>query len=338
MVDCAFTKGAHEVYNCAPTQTNDYSEGSQKSTSVSFSLGDDDPQDEFIIDLYYDNKYGGVIFNTVGGRSKCPHEKGTAAVEVPKMEVVSYPPSKVSAHNDLLFYVELSNVGMGQSVMNLYTDPQSNMHGLVTTVDGVNLDTGYAMTTFGSFNNLDPKKVRKLIRVQRGPNIFSAQNIWLTFDSACDDGAGDLLYSLNQYAYVSVPLYNSIDSETGQQILQWIDDCPNIEWADSIKYNNGFLVNSQSETNTLLPITIFNPGHESFDLASHSRLQVSSSRASLLYRLIGTQQWNIGQMYVNGTTSDSNFLALSEDAYGFISLNWAIGYSFIQDGAYEIRR
>ena len=38
-------------------------------TSIGFVLGDEDPQDEFVVDLFYDDKYGTVIFNTVAGQS-----------------------------------------------------------------------------------------------------------------------------------------------------------------------------------------------------------------------------------------------------------------------------
>ena len=316
---------------------NDHSETSHTSTSISFQLGDDDPQDEFVIDLYYDNKYGGVVFDTVGGRSKCPHERGTAAVEVPNMEVVSYPSTKVSAGDDLLFSVELSNKGMGMTTLTLSVNPMDSADGLVITVDGVNMDVGLNIPAFGSFNNLYPRKIRKLVRIHRGPNLLSVPAIQLTLDSTCEGAevGNVILNPLGLYNAANSWLYNTIDSESGQQVLQWIAECPHVQWADSIKFNNGFLVNSQTDINSLT-ITIFNPSHDSFNLASHSRLQLSSSRISLLYRLIGTQQWNIAQMNVNGTTVDSNFLALTEDAFGFILMNWAIGFSFIQDGAYEI--
>lgn len=35
-------------------------------TAISFTLGDEDIDDEFVVDLYYDDHYGTVIFKTVG--------------------------------------------------------------------------------------------------------------------------------------------------------------------------------------------------------------------------------------------------------------------------------
>ena len=58
--------------------THEYSKEvtNTKATEISFVLGDDDPGDEFVIDLSYDTRYGSVIFKTVAGRSKCPWEAG----------------------------------------------------------------------------------------------------------------------------------------------------------------------------------------------------------------------------------------------------------------------
>jgi hypothetical protein len=48
-----------------------------KETKVSFVLGDENPGDEFVVDVFYDTKYGSVVFDTIAGRSKCPWEAGT---------------------------------------------------------------------------------------------------------------------------------------------------------------------------------------------------------------------------------------------------------------------
>lgn len=37
------------------------------STSIEFSLGDDDPGDEFVVDLFLDERHGTVVFETKGG-------------------------------------------------------------------------------------------------------------------------------------------------------------------------------------------------------------------------------------------------------------------------------
>merc|ERR1712038_769268 len=47
------------------------------ATSIGFTLGDDDPGDEFVVDVYFDDKFGTMIFDTTAGRSKCPHEANT---------------------------------------------------------------------------------------------------------------------------------------------------------------------------------------------------------------------------------------------------------------------
>ena len=84
---------------------NELTDESTISSSISFELGDEDAQDEFIVELYVDNQFGGIIFQTVGGRSIFPHKKGTAAVGIPSLDVISIPSPKIAADDDILFYI-----------------------------------------------------------------------------------------------------------------------------------------------------------------------------------------------------------------------------------------
>jgi len=56
---------------------DDRTDMNTQHTDISFSLGDPDSNNEFVIDLFIDDKYGGLIFKTTSGRSSCPHEDGT---------------------------------------------------------------------------------------------------------------------------------------------------------------------------------------------------------------------------------------------------------------------
>ena len=44
---------------------------------TSYSLGDPDHGDKFVIQVSYDNRFGTPIFQTVGGSTKCPGEPNT---------------------------------------------------------------------------------------------------------------------------------------------------------------------------------------------------------------------------------------------------------------------
>ena len=44
---------------------------------VSYTLGDGDPYDKFVVQVLSDKRFGTPIFRTIGGASKCPGEPNT---------------------------------------------------------------------------------------------------------------------------------------------------------------------------------------------------------------------------------------------------------------------
>ena len=63
-------------YNLEATTSRERASG--QSTSVAFTLSDDDVGDQFDVAVYKDPIYGTPIFKTLSGRSSCPHEANTA--------------------------------------------------------------------------------------------------------------------------------------------------------------------------------------------------------------------------------------------------------------------
>ena len=156
-----------------------------QSTSIGFTLGDNDPGDEFVVDLYYDEKFGTIIFNTIGGRSKCPHEVETAAIEDPRLVITSYPSQNVFPDEDMVFELEMSNVGVGnETQFVLYAQHRDNEGSLKLLLDGV---------PFGGsreFRNvLKDTTYKKTLVVQRGPRMFQYQPLDLKLESACEDSS-----------------------------------------------------------------------------------------------------------------------------------------------------
>lgn len=48
-----------------------------KATQVTVTLGDPDPGDELVVDMFYDLTYGTLVFETIAGKTKCPQEVST---------------------------------------------------------------------------------------------------------------------------------------------------------------------------------------------------------------------------------------------------------------------
>ena len=155
-----------------------------ESTSIGFTLGDDDPGDEFVVDLYYDEKFGTVIFNSIAGRSKCPHEAGTAAIEDPRLVITSYPSQNVFPDEDMVFELEMSNFGVGdESQFVLYAQHRDNEGSLTLLLDGASFD-GREFT-----NILKDTSYKKTLVVQRGPRMFQYPKLDLVMESSCEDSS-----------------------------------------------------------------------------------------------------------------------------------------------------
>jgi hypothetical protein len=301
-----------------------------ESTTVGFVLGDADPQDEFVIDIYTDETYGSLIFDTVGGQSKCPHETDTAAVEDPNMKISKRPPHHVFPDDKMVFEVELTNFGVGEeSSFVLYTKDTDNRYGLIMKLDGEPLVDSYEFT-----NVKKDVTFYKTITLERGSRRYRGGPIDLVFESACEDSSSltnDLTASIFDKTKKSVTrkLWNV--EHDGEKYLEFIEPCPEVRWAGSINRESGLVVNSETEDKENISITVFNPNRAA---KSFKEMKKSSGRLEyvyLKYRELGTSRWNNGL-----TESDTNLDFASDDGddYGYHTMTW----NFVNpDGTYEIK-
>ena len=154
-----------------------------EQTDISFVLGDNDPGDEFVVEVYFDNTYGTIFFKTVLGVSKCPHEEGTAPLEVPHLEVSRYPPQNVFPDEKMIFEIELANLGVGnETIMWLSSSAQKNVKdGLRVTSDGIKMG-GVELT------NVEKNMIyKRLIEIERGPIAYKSPSVELGWESKCED-------------------------------------------------------------------------------------------------------------------------------------------------------
>ncbi len=155
-----------------------------ESTSIGFVLGDDDPQDEFVVDLFYDDKYGTIIFNTVAGQSKCPHEPSTAAIEDPRLVISKRPSQHVFPEEDMVFELEMTNLGVGdESLFNLYIQNRDNYGSLSVLIDGEQL-----IDKSREYSNVKKGVTyTKTLVIQRGPLLYEYAPLEISFESTCED-------------------------------------------------------------------------------------------------------------------------------------------------------
>jgi len=315
----------------------------EDSTSVGFVLGDQDPQDEFVIDIFADETYGTLMFKTVAGRSKCPHEVNTAAIEDPRMEISKYPSQFVFPDDKMIFELELSNMGVGEeSLFVLYAQHRDNRDGLDLKLDG-----GPFVSSREFTNIKKDTSYYKTVTVGRGSRLYRNEPIDIIFESACED-SNSLVNDLTASAFpqtksVTRTLFNFEDGDANKKYLEFVEPCPNVQWAGYINRNNGFVVNTKSSDQDILNVLVFNPNHskKTFKDMTSDRLE----HIYLKYRKIGDIAWKKGQMEVfNQNTNRNDVFDLDfasergiESAYGYISMDWRIGLPFVKEGTYEIK-
>jgi len=118
--------------------SNEYTKGTTETTEASarFEFGDSNHGDEYVLDLFIDDKYGTIIFDTVAGRSKCPHEENAIALEIPNSKNSRYPSQFVFPPDEMVFDLDLDNIGDGdESSLVLNAHQLDNEAGLSITLD-----------------------------------------------------------------------------------------------------------------------------------------------------------------------------------------------------------
>ena len=154
------------------------SKSHSEATSISFSLSDADKGDEFVVDVSFDKKYGTVVFDTISGLSKCPHEDGTKENERPVLKMNPVPTNPAFPNAPVLFDIQLGNDGKGKSsTFNLSASRGQDNLGIM--VDGSNLGSGGLPFTVKS----SEPAIWKQVAVTRGPSYFRNDAVKLTLES-----------------------------------------------------------------------------------------------------------------------------------------------------------
>ena len=315
----------------------------EESTSVSVTFTDADFDDEFVVDMYYDEVYGTFIFNTVSGRSRCMWEKGTGRAEDPSLVVLESASSYVFPDEPMIFEVEMNNIGKTQDSFFYLAQEHAQDRPLDVVLVGGD-STG--INTNGNVIHLfrDNPVIRQ-IKVERGINGYEFPPVQLILKSKCES---DLNMRQDDVSglYITVPLYNHIN-EAGEPVLKWIEPCPKIYWSGNLKRERTFLVNKNTvDANNgemSIPIQIFNPlatsnGKNITDLRDDGKLE----NIRLRYRRAGDISWDsalIAQtISPSNSPTDLDFLIdeleVKEDPFGFSSLVWSL--DTVQQGQVEI--
>ena len=310
------------------THTSHQTVSEEEATSISFQLGDKDWGDHFIVDLYFDTRYGSIVFNTLeGSRSKCPTEPNTAAVELPQLNLISGASPYIFPDQPIVFEMAISNDGLDNAELLLEADQGRGNLGV--TIDGRRVSELGIPFTVG----LKATKAKQ-IAITRGPLLYRYDPVVLTLKTCF----GDVKDTAQKGKTIdkTYQLYNTMD-QNQKNVLEFIKPCPKIQWAGKLAQNKNFLINIQSENKEYIPVMIFN--QEKIAGKLYERTEIDRlENVWFRYRKSGDAEWFTGMAIMDTASRDlvpMNFIAENlESDYGYLTMNWYLGS--LPDGKYEI--
>ena len=159
-------------------------ESSDFSNVMGFVLEDGDNGDFFTVDVSLDKEYGTFLFQTISGRSNCPHEANTQSRSKPKVELLSarelknLPPDEEALYKVKIFADSDSHQG----------DFYGAMISSASTGDGTKIRIGnFRLRPYSTFYLPYGDVTPFSVLMERGPGVFQKEaEIYIMPD--CDYG------------------------------------------------------------------------------------------------------------------------------------------------------
>jgi len=295
------------------TFSNSTGNSERRGTKVGYVLKDDDPGDNWTVDVKDDPVFKTPVFTIVAGQTSCPWEVGTAHRE--GMKLVSVDGNtrlNVPSNGEAAFKFQLQNNSQTGETFTyvLTTGPESNPHGAKIFLNGGPLDkyVAYAIP-WGT-------TIPVTVTVERGPTEYFYDKVELVLVSECHDRRCNTLGFAGDFEPL---LYSAVYLTVGFE-----EPCSEVDIAFPL---NGWVVkpdplNVAEQDN--LPITVVGYDKKDADLLG-IRLQYRPEN--------GDGAW------INITNQNlDNFIPKADLGDLFEEYKWNTGgMPALSDGPYEIR-
>lgn len=191
------SEGDHNVFGGLEAKVNfswgntEYeSNEKSNSTTVGFVLQDDDPNDQYTVDILTDTYYKTPVFRVKGGNSSCPWEPHLNENEEPQTRSRHYLELKidknvannVGENEEAIFRVTLANLSETNEPRAYIIAPvvESNLDGAIITIGQQQIPQSVAIQP-GPENALE-----LIMTVKKGPVNFQYQDLKIEAYSECD--------------------------------------------------------------------------------------------------------------------------------------------------------
>jgi hypothetical protein len=156
------------------------------STTMGYTLDDDDAGDYYSVDIKKDPVYNTPVFVLVAGTSSCPAEpiaqsRDYAQLSIPTPEIRNIP-----GNGEALFQLKLQNASQSRESRTYFLtfNQSSNPNGALVSIGGspVTSNIAYTIPYMGS------QLVTVSVKKSASSNVFSYEGLEFTLSDACDGG------------------------------------------------------------------------------------------------------------------------------------------------------
>ena len=196
--------------------TQKISKGSSNSTGTtttfSYTLDDQNPLDDFSVDVFNSTEGFGTMFKTRAGNTACPHQEeyrskyhlpGTiidqATVQYEQPRITASPSTifNVPADGSAIINLNLINDGIKQEVYAITVLEASNPNGAILEIDGLSPNRQFAIPPQASLN--------KQLSISKGASHITYDSLAIVFHSTCQYSYGTANYKdIADTVYISV--------------------------------------------------------------------------------------------------------------------------------------
>jgi hypothetical protein len=179
--DVGFSAGMRTTFTKSDVKVNGNINGN--SITTGYVLNDDDPGDNFTVDVLKDKKYGTPVFKTKAGQSSCPHEPKTQPRETVGLTVDKTSAVNIPANEAAVFKFNLGNQSQAGELRTyaIASGAESNADGAIIKLNGQSLLTPV------SFQVPYGQSIPVTITVERGPIAYDYNDLEIVWYSECED-------------------------------------------------------------------------------------------------------------------------------------------------------
>ena len=327
---------------------------------VTYTLGDADPYDKFVVHVNFDKRFGTPIFQTVGGASKCPGEANTIWRESGLDIAVKHSPGSnnflVLPSKPALFDVLITNDSPYQ---------EAHIYGLLltsgdtteSTFSGGNmLDLKFSINGDAKFrpfgdlmrlndipstdSNGDLINTKLTLRVDKGDLSNEYKGVQLKLVSECEwQMSRDLLYR------------DPISSTSPLDDIAWQRECPQISWDETTMNKYLYYVASEA-TSDALDLKVMNPNplniwtSDKYDGSDTQRMGWDVNKNHLVHPnvefvRVQFRRPGIGEWIDAWDSNKASANVVCEHSTSGCALSWNLTQQYfmngLRDGAWEIR-